>query len=231
MSSLIPAQADHLLFHSIPLDLFLLEEELWLTNKVLGRCLGVSEKSIQKVIERDPERFSEADTRLEMMDLQRQIVAANMEISPDLQGQAVPANTRKRGRGTGLKLTRIWSFPNGCLKVARRIRTARAEQFADFIIEQKDRAAEHYHQQCEHYRLKSLQRENYIFHKRPRLRPVVQGVDAGHKTREIAQAAGYKSLESVRRNRQEARMAGLLNTPAVPEPEQLTLFPQTEGEV
>lgn len=218
MSSLIPAHADSLIFHSIPLNLSTLGGELWLTNKILGQCLGVSENSIQKVVDRDPERFSEIDTRIEMMDLQGQLVRANTEISSDLQGQAVPANTRKRGRGTGLKRARIWSFPNGCLKVARRIRTARAEQFADFIIEQKDRATEH-------YRLKALQRENYIFHKRPRLRPVVRAVDAGGKTREIAAAAGFRSLSSARRNRHEAMMAGLLATPALPEREQLSLFP------
>lgn len=191
-------------FSGVSLHLHADAGQLWLTNAILGRCCGISAKGIQKIIDRNPAAFSEADTRLE---------------KPDLREHGVPADQRY----SGAKTTRIWSFPEGCLKAAMFATTPRAKQFGLFLLAYS-------HSQTEHHRLKALQREHYLYSKRPRLRQVAQGVDAGLKTRAIAEAVGFRSLESVRRNRREALRAGLLATPALPEAVQLQLFaPVGEG--
>lgn len=194
MTDLIPTAE----FSGVSLHLQADAGQLWLTNAILGRCTGMGAKGIQRIIDRNPAAFSEADTRLE---------------KPDLREHGVPTDQRY----SGAKTTRIWSFPAGCLKVAMFATTPRAKQFGLFLLAYSQR-------QTEHHRLKALQREHYLYSKRPRLRQVAQGVDAGLKTRAIAEAVGFRSLESVRRNRREALRAGLLATPALPEAVQLQLF-------
>ncbi|MBL8396144.1 MAG: hypothetical protein JNK99_15600 [Candidatus Accumulibacter sp.] len=212
MNTPLPAPAGSLAFSGISLDLSRQSGQDWLTNRVLGRCLGTNRRVIQNIIDRHPEAFTEADTRL---------------VDVDLMTHCESSNTEKRGPGTGAKTTRIWSFPEGCLKVALFATTDQAKAFGLFVLA-------HLQRQAEHWRLKALQREHYIYSKRPRMRLVAQAADAGLKaadaglkTRDQAGAAGFRCLESARRNRREALKAGLLATPALPEAAQGELFALT----
>lgn len=194
-------------FNGLNLSLDTLDDKLWLTNDQLERCLDVAKGYMRKLVNKLPGAFSEDQTRIIKADLLFPIGNGKY---PDLPSHVVTANAPKRGRGQGKKDIRIWSFPLGCHEAAMHVPKPQARQFSSWLMR--------------HLYLKAEQHKAYIGAKRPNMRKVAQAADAGGNTRAQMQAAGFKCMESARRNRKEAFKAGLLNTPALPVALQLVLF-------